>query len=225
VYGRDYAGKTLRFEASGGLLNSSLVMQDKETDTYWSIMTGSAIGGELEGTELEELPVFEKVQWKDWVEEHPDTLVLSVRGTEDPMVNPYDGYFTGERGYRGATAEDDRLPTMEPIYAFMRGERPYAVAHVELAGGRTFELDDDTHVLLYRGQDDELFRGTAAYRSTAGFRQEDGTWIEAGTGSRFDTGSREFSGGSVERLGGIDTFWYTWSLTHDDTELLTAPEQ
>lgn len=36
MYGRDYEGKTLQFEPSGGLANGALILQDKETDTYWS---------------------------------------------------------------------------------------------------------------------------------------------------------------------------------------------
>jgi len=67
VYGRSYGGQDLRFEASGGLMHAALVMRDKETDTYWSIMTGDAIAGDLRGTPLEELPLGEKAQWKDWV--------------------------------------------------------------------------------------------------------------------------------------------------------------
>ncbi len=80
MYGRRYDGKDLRFEASGGLMHAALVMRDKETDSYWSIMTGDAIAGDLKGTPLEEWPLGEKAQWGDWSARHPDTLVLSVNG-------------------------------------------------------------------------------------------------------------------------------------------------
>ncbi len=49
MYSRDYEGKTLKFEPSGGLVNGALILQDKETDTYWSIMEGKAIEGKLSG--------------------------------------------------------------------------------------------------------------------------------------------------------------------------------
>jgi hypothetical protein len=55
-------------------LHSALVMQDKETDSYWSIMTGDS---------LAELPLGVKSQWKDWVASHPDTVVLSVEGADE----------------------------------------------------------------------------------------------------------------------------------------------
>ena len=79
MYSRDYEDVTVEFEASGGLINSSLVMQDRQTDTYWSMMKGKAISGELEGNDLVELPVSEKMQWRDWKVKHPDTLVLCAR--------------------------------------------------------------------------------------------------------------------------------------------------
>jgi hypothetical protein len=73
VYGRQYEGKTLQFEASGGLLHGAMVIRDKETDSHWSIITGDAIAGDLKGTPLEEWPLGEKARWKDWAARHPDT--------------------------------------------------------------------------------------------------------------------------------------------------------
>ena len=94
----------MNFEASGGLINASLVMQDKQTDTYWSIMEGEAIAGELSGEKLVELPVSEKIQWRHWKEKYSDTLVLSVRGREDGP-DGYRDYFRDSRGFGGNGGE------------------------------------------------------------------------------------------------------------------------
>ena len=149
MYGREYDGKELNFEASGGLWHSSLVMQDKETDSYWSIMTGESLSGEFKGTELVELPYGAKAQWKDWVAEHPDTLVLSVDGQEHIDRNPYENYFTSEEGFRGSTAEDDRLPTKASIYAFLLDDKPFAVPFSSFENGAAFEVGE-WQVFLYR---------------------------------------------------------------------------
>jgi hypothetical protein len=210
----------VNFEASGGLLNSSLVMQDRETDTYWSIMSGDAIAGKLEGTKLIELPVSQKMQWKDWLELHPDTLVLSVNGREDITVNPYQEYFDGSRGFREARAEDKRLKTREPIYAFQRGTSSYAARSGEIRGGRVFALADGSQIFLYRPEKSDLFLSTAAFVSKSGFEKRDGVWTAIESGARFDEEALVFIGGAVERLRGFDTFWYTWSLTHPETTLL-----
>ena len=95
MYGREYGGLTLSFEASGALKESSLVMRDLETDSWWSIMTGDAIGGELEGTRLEELPVGEKVRWEEWRRRHPDTLVLTLRDMEHWPRNAHGNTYGG----------------------------------------------------------------------------------------------------------------------------------
>ena len=118
MYGRQYDGKDLRFEASGGLMHAALVMRDKETDSYWSIMTGDAIAGDLRGTRLEEWSLGEKAQWKDWVARHPNTLVLSVNGEEHVENNPYDNYFSSDSGFRDIAARDDRLETKAPVFTF-----------------------------------------------------------------------------------------------------------
>ena len=92
VYGRSYAGKELRFEPSGGLLHASLILQDKETDTYWSIMEGEALAGELRGASLVELSSGVKARWQDWskarVEEHSRKYLEMVGLSESVHRKP-----------------------------------------------------------------------------------------------------------------------------------------
>ncbi len=228
MYDRNYAGKTLNFEPSGGLMNASLVMQDKQTDTYWSIMSGKAEAGELDGTALVELPVSEKMTWGEWYARHPDTLVLSVTGRgrdgqmttlQDPGSDAYGNYFATDGGFRGAEATDPRLDTKDQIHAFLHDGVAYAIDLRRVVGGKTFELQDGTEVLVYREAADPMFRGSSAFMSSAGFEQRGGSWFETSTGAEFNAITRDFGGAAVERLNGFDTFWYTWSLTHTDTEL------
>ncbi len=202
-------------------MNASLVMQDRETDTYWSIMIGEAIAGELEGQKLIELPVGKKMKWKKWVELHPDTLVLSVDGREDIRSNPYRAYFTNGEGFAGAKATDKRLKTKEPIHAFHYGGKKYAVPFEVIKEGRVFELEDGPSLFLYRPKKSDLFESTVGFVSNgAGFEKTEDGWVEAATGARYDEDKAEFVGGSVTRLNGFDTFWYTWSLSNPDTEVL-----
>ncbi len=218
MYSREYEGKTLQFEPSGGLANGALILQDKETDTYWSIMEGKAVGGKLSGTKLVELPLGEKMQWRYWKEKHPDTLVLSIGGRED-AGNGYSGYFAGSRGMF-ADATDERLRSMAPVFAFRSGDTPYAVPLESFEGGKAYSLDDGTHVFLYRRRGVSMFQSTDAYLSSRGFERRDAAWIETETGAAFDPASSSFAGGAVRPLLGFDTFWYTWSLANPDTRLL-----
>lgn len=210
MYSRDYEDETVEFEASGGLINSSLVMQDRQTDTYWSIMQGKAIAGRLEGHDLLELPVSEKMQWRDWRAKHPGTLVLSVEGKED-APSAYQDYFVAPEGYRGQRAKDNRLPTKEPVFAFHHGELAYAVRQKDIEGGTVYELEDGAFALLVRTKGSSMFASTTAYLSERGFERSGGEWVEIGSGVPLS---------ETEPLRGFDTFWYNFSLNNPDTRLL-----
>jgi len=218
VYSREYDGLELNFEASGGLVNSSLVMQDKETDSYWSIMKGSSTAGQFNGTPLVELPVSEKTSWADWVARHPDTKVLSVNGAEHAR-DSYERYWEDPNGFSGQSADDERLDTKAPIFAFEHGGQRFAVAHATFEGGHVVELGDGALVFLYRGEGAAMFKSTTAFLSRAGFVQDGGAWTELESGAKFDPATGTF-GGDIEQLLGFDTFWYNWSLNNPDTAVL-----
>jgi hypothetical protein len=222
VYGRQYDGKDLRFEASGGLMYAALVMRDKETDSYWSIMTGDAIAGDLKGTPLEEWPLGEKAQWKDWAARHPDTLVLSVGGEEHVENNPYDNYFASDSGFRDIAARDRRLETKTPIYSFQLGEEKFAVPFSAFEDGAVFRAAG-REIFLYRPGGVAFFFSTLAFQGAEGdFAREGDGWRNTSSGGQFDPEQGRFKDSSVKRLHGFDTYWYMWSLTHPDTQVLKA---
>lgn len=214
MYDRKVKGKELEFEASGALLDASLVMRDRQTDSWWSIMSSDAIGGQLEGTELDVLPAGEKVQWKEWVARHPDTLVLSVGGREHVRNNPYDNYFTSDGTFRGLEVKDSRLPPKAPIYAFTLGGETYAAPHSAFAGGGLFELEavPERQVVLFREPGAAIFASSEAWTVDS----------ETASGKSPDellAAAREDAAG-FERLDGFDTFWYTWVAVNADSRLL-----
>ena len=224
MYGREYRGKTLNFEPSGGLLHASLVMRDKETDSYWAIMEGVSLAGTMQGESLRELPLGEKAQWRQWVREHPKTLVLSVDGVEHVDNNPYDNYFKNDKGFRGVEADDKRLSTKAPIFAFERVGQKFAVPFSVFENGKSLTVEGAGEIFLYRPKGVEIFYSTAAFISAAGFTRRDGRWMESATGATFDPEKETFQGGEgvVERLEGFDTFWFNWSMNNPKTAVLSG---
>ncbi len=224
MYGRDYNGKTYTLEASGGLINGSLVMQDKETDSYWFIMSDEVIAGDLAGTKINEMPVGEKMKWKDWLRKHPDTLVLSVKGKEDRDGNHYSSYFESSEGFRGLKAKDTRLHTKQPIYSFHLQGDAYAVPYFLMEDGRSFKLRNDLYVFFYRPKDVDLLHSTVAYISNTGeFIKKNGIWIHNKSKCQFDSRIASFNGegdNCPSKLDGFDTFWYNWSLNNPATKIL-----
>lgn len=211
VYGREIDGRELEFEASGALMDASLVMRDRQTDSWWSIMTSDAIGGPLEGADLEELPRGTKIRWADWRRSHPDTLVLSVDGREHVDRNPYDNYFASDGTFRDLEIDDQRLAPKEPIYSFRLDRRPLAVSHRAVEGGALFEIGGH-RLFFYRSPGADLMASTEAWEIPIG--SEIPTAEEALT--RIHSG--EFEG--ARRLDGFDTYWYTWVAVNPDTGLL-----
>ncbi|HSJ28728.1 MAG TPA: DUF3179 domain-containing protein, partial [Acidimicrobiia bacterium] len=92
-YRRTINGEETTFGTSGRLYASALVMYDRATESLWTHFDGVAVAGVLAGTRLE--PVASPLlAWGEFVEAHPDGLVLS-RETgfqRDYGRNPYIGY-------------------------------------------------------------------------------------------------------------------------------------
>ncbi len=226
MYDRQYDEHTLNFEPSGGLLNASLVMRDRETDSWWSIMTGDAIGGELDGTRLKELPAGEKAQWKDWRKRHPETKVLSVNGVEHVTEDHYAHYFTSDGTFRGMKSTDTRLPDKESIYSFQLDGEPYAITHDTIEGGTSFVIGKDTEVFFYREPGVEMFASTIAYLGTiddgkSRFEIKDGEWVDGRTGAKLSESEHaDNPEAGLELLSGFDTFWYIWAATHENVLIL-----
>lgn len=220
VYDRRVGGRELHFEPSGVLMHGAIVMQDRETESFWPLVHEQALYGSLVGSGLSRVPGAVKSRWADWRREHPDTLVWSLYGQESLDRNPMLSYVASGLGFRGLTAKDERLATKAPVFGFARNGRRHAVAASDVEGGRAFPLGTEW-VFLYRPPGAALNDVTRAYLSRAGFVRQGEAWVEKGSGARFDAGSGRFQGrGAPEPFEGFDTYWYVWSLTFPDTGLL-----
>ncbi len=209
-------------------MHGSLVMIDFETESLWSILTGDAVGGELKGTKLKEMPVSQKMQWKDWVKKHPNTLVLSVNGKEDASPH-YQSYFRSERGFRGESADDTRLKDKDPVFTLELNHHKYAVPFNVIEGGKAYNVDG-VEIFIFRPVGADIFYSSFAFKSTGnGFEKRGNQWIDVKSGCYFDLEKNAFVGGEKllrgrgacpQRMEGFDTFWYTWSLVNPETTLL-----
>lgn len=225
MYGRSVDGQTYTWEPSGGLLNAGLVMRDRETDSWWSIISSEAIWGEAEGTALPHLAGAEKATFGEWRAKHPETKVLSVDGTEHDPKAPYDRYFESDSGFRDLSATDRRLADKDLLFGFHLAGRPHAIPQERFRKGRRFEVAG-RELFLYREAGDSFYRSSTAVETVAGarFEKRKGAWRavhEDGRVATFDPETRRFGGATelVRQIDGFDTFWYIWSLTNPETEL------
>lgn len=79
MYSAKINGKPTRFGTSGLLYRSNKVMYDRDTNGLWNQFLGKPIVGPLVGLDvkLEIFPVA-LTTWGEWLQEHPDTQVLSL---------------------------------------------------------------------------------------------------------------------------------------------------
>ncbi len=75
VYARTLGGRERSFLVSGALWKDSLVLQDHESGTLFSQVTGEALSGPLAGERLEAIPAVQTT-WGKWKAAHPETELL-----------------------------------------------------------------------------------------------------------------------------------------------------
>ncbi|MCB1222035.1 MAG: DUF3179 domain-containing protein [Planctomycetales bacterium] len=98
VFRRDVSGNTLEFGSSGLLINSNIVMYDRQDSpsqsSLWSQLQLRSVAGPKAGTDLQLVPSA-LTHWGDWVAAHPQTTLMA-RETGEPRdynTNPYLRYF------------------------------------------------------------------------------------------------------------------------------------
>ena len=225
VYARNLGGKTFTFQVSGRLWRNSLVMQDRESDTWWSQVTGRAIHGKNRGAQLVKL---ESVQttWGEWFAAHPDTTVLAK--TEQVTSSHYQQYFDNpERmGLFRAQWLTEKMPGKTLVYGAAVG--PHAVAVTEEALDRGIATTDlgPTPVVVARGSDggvrafvarsdDEDL--TLTVDADGKINDQDGSTWDLDTGSA-TAGPRK--GAELETVAVTAVFWFAWSGFYPNTEVI-----
>mgnify|MGYP001829173186 CR=1 FL=1 len=164
MYARQVGDRTLTFIVSGKLWRNSMIMQDLETGSLWSHVTGECLEGELEGTLLEMIPMVQTT-WAKWVAAHTGTRVL--KKSEEVKSSRYESYFTDpERtGIFRARYLRERRPGKDLVHGIVLGPHALAVPDERLPPGAEVEAEiDGTPLKITRDSDG----GVRAVRTDTG---------------------------------------------------------
>ena len=218
---------------SGKLIMNALVMYDHQSETLWSQFLSRGVKGPLANRALEIVPAVQTT-WQQWLNLHPDTLVLDKRGRY--QGDSYEGYYSGgSAGILGESNRDQRLPRKELVmgmtvsglakaYPFSAiSEQP--VINDDFAGEEvvvTFEPLSESGAAFQRRLD-----GTTLTFEPAEGREGVALMRDLETGSLWQvlTGQAiegQFFGQRLERLPSHYSFWFAWSDFHPQTELYAA---
>ena len=128
VYPRTLEGVVTTFGVSGALLESNMIMYDRDTESLWQQSTGQALAGSHFGEKLPILP-FQLMNMSDVIEKYPHGKVVSEKTGYVRRYgnNPYSGYEENEGFYFAPSVNDKRYPAKDIFVAFRVGEIPVAV--------------------------------------------------------------------------------------------------
>lgn len=211
------------FGVSGRLINSNLIMYDRETDTHWPQMPGVGIEGSLTGEGLEEIRVF-WTTWDQWHGRYPDTQVLSRQTgyIRDYQRDPYGGYnpVSGYYAERAAPIfpplnTSRRFPPKREVFGFRTPFEAVAVDQDRLQEDRVLHyrgMQHDYAVLHDQGLDTARVFRLPARVDPASLPAASVSFAPEEPLPGFLT--------DAEEINGYEAFWFSWYAFYPGTDVL-----
>ncbi|MCU4750732.1 DUF3179 domain-containing protein [Halobacteria archaeon AArc-curdl1] len=221
-----FARNGVEFGVSGTLVNSNLVMYDREGDSRWPQMLATAIDGPLEGASLEEVPVHWST-WGQWKSTHPETQVLTTDTgyARDYNSDPYGAYNPAGGYYREDSptmftplSTDERLLNKRMVLGARPADGALAFDLERLAdegvlSSASVTDREETYLAVY---DDRIGAGHL-YRSDSDTYEYDG---DTGTVVTADATAYEPDELPLESVYAFDAMWFAWAGFYPSTALI-----
>jgi hypothetical protein len=160
VYGRDVGDRRLTFSPSGLLWGRSMILYDRETESYWSQMTGQAKRGPLEGQRLRALPSV-ITDWQSWRDTYPGgsvvTLAYHSEAFSEGLNRKPEDFVLGIASSANAQAwEFEKLAQTPVLNDDWTGAPVVVVYDARHHAARLYERSIGERLLTFRLQDDQL---------------------------------------------------------------------
>lgn len=228
-------GRPYTFGTSGDLVNSNLLMYDRQTDSRWPQILAQAILGTARPRRLEEISV-DWTTWGRWRAAHRDTSVLTTQtgyvrnygqdpyGSYSPVLSGY--YEKGSSRAFPVMREDPRFDDKEVFIGVKLGEARLAVRKSTLRSRRAVRatMSGQPVAVLY---DEVLDEGRAYHTGIEGRRltlkpaDRADRYVDDATGSLWDPTGRAVvgprAGSELRRLVSYDVMWFAWAAFFPDT--------
>ena len=227
-----FDGVRHRFKVAG-LFNGTIVTRDEESGSLWTPFVGRSIYGPLEGHEMKRLRL-DQANWADWLELHPDTLV--VFGTDDQRLGHGAGDFAPgvavlpDGMKRSIQHPDERRSQFEVVLGVtVAGKwRAYPIAELDRAGPVAQDVVEGTPVVVLHKKGTWL---AAAFDPTLDGKkleliEQDGAIVDRATGSVFNVAGFAKTGPLAGKRLTPAVYqleeWYVWATQHPGTSIWSA---
>ncbi len=218
------------FGTTGNLVNSNLLMYDRQTDSNWPQILGIAINGPQRGESLSEIPLV-WTTWQRWRKLFPETDVLSTDTghIRDYSSDPYGtrGYYTGETIWFPVMNRSDRFEAKKTVFGLKLGDRRMALPLAELRSEavRNFSLAGIPLTLFYDSRLDTIrtFKREVEDKSLTFVRQGDKVVDEETSTVWSPEGVAEegpLQGVALDQVNVFNVMWFAWYAFFPDTEVL-----
>ena len=218
--------KETTYGVSGKLLNSNLVMYDRETDSYIPQVLGKGIKGELAGEIINTFPVV----WTTWElakEKYPQAEVLTDETGFFRNYNrdPYGSYLDEGNYYdSGSTLfplmnTDNRLKEKEVVIGIRIHDNPLAIQKEFMRENKVYNDESANIVAFYDATLDTVrifssnFNGkrlTFSFEEGVIYDNNRLVWSVEGNSSE----------GSLDWVDSFDVMWFSWSSFFPETKLV-----
>ncbi|MGH9138115.1 MAG: DUF3179 domain-containing protein [Acidimicrobiales bacterium] len=230
-------GDPYTFGTTGKLVNSNLLMYDRQTDSEWPQLLGAAITGVARGEVLDEIPV-DWTTWSGWRRAHPDTVVLTTDTGylrsygEDPYgsYTPLSGYYESDRLIFGVLHDDDRLPRKDVVIGVKHTDDRLAVSKTLVRERKAVRaaIGGEPVVVLH---DPDLDEGRAflerlpSGETVLSPTDQPGRYEDDSSGSLWDASGTAvdgpLEGETLPRLLSLDVMWFAWAAFYPQTSLIS----
>lgn len=212
-----------------GLNEGVLLMYDRQTGSVWHHFNGEARSGYYTGETLDFLPV-QMMQWDQWVELYPETVVLS---DQTGYQHNYRPITPGAAVGSTSSFVDHRLPANALVLGVQvnGGTKAYPQQLVDEIGGVVNDaVADQPIVVFFDAKGSGLAYSSEVNGEVLEFvphPTQTGFWKDSQTGTVWNsTGLAilgELAGTRLPWVTSFVTEWYGWAEYHEDTEIFGTP--
>lgn len=201
---------------SGQLLNSNLVMYDRESGSYFSQIAATGLTGVHAGRTLQEIELV-WTTWERWSTTHPNTKVLSDRTgylrnyARDPYgrYDPPGGYYTQNATLFPLMHRAPEHPLKTMVVGVRTADRSAYFVLEELASAGV--LLSPGFVAVY---------DRALHTGLVYLRPSEGPAIEALADGRYQFGDQSYTAGGLplDRVVAMQAFHFAWHAFYPESE-------